>query len=97
VKHLQDVAKAADTLMVTLAGNSQTMTSRHQRCRSMCNTIRAVPKLKAKYWGTWEKFGDGYHRDCPDGPQEQDVMRRKIQTVSTELAKFKASYVRDLA
>jgi hypothetical protein len=148
-KHAELVAKAADQLFITLAGNSaifaeriktyddmiavkQKMeqdelkkfdviianleqalkeaaanptkktwsdgnTSAHQRCRSACNAIRNIPKLKAKYWGTWQKFGDNYERDCPDGERETAVMREKINTVKTELAKLKANYHGDLA
>jgi hypothetical protein len=82
----------------TKAAWSTGNTSAHQRCRSMCNTIRNVPKLKAKYWGTWEKFGNFYHKDAPDGaPEETAAMTAKIDTVKRELAKFKASYRGDLA
>lgn len=147
-KHVQDVAKAADFLFISLAGNSQVMTSRlktfddmlaakkkferdeiqkldtsienlekalaaaaadptkatwslgsssaHQRCRSMCNAIRNVPKLKTKYWSTWQPFGDEYNKDVPEGPREAEVMKKKIATVKTELAKFKANYKNDL-
>jgi hypothetical protein len=143
-----EVAKAADLLLLTITGNSDTMTSRlksfdtmiavkrkqameeakkldvivsnlekalgeakknptkagwstgntsaHQRCRSMCNAIRNIPPLKAKYWKTWQPLGDEYHRDAPDGPKEQDVMKKKIAFVEAELKKFKASYKRDM-
>lgn len=81
----------------TKAAWSTGTTSAHQRCRSMCNTIRNVPKLKAKYWSTWEKFGSFYHQDAPDGaPEETAAMIRKINTVKQELAKFKANFQRDL-
>jgi hypothetical protein len=76
---------------------SEGSTSAHQRCRSMCNMIRNVPKLKAKYWGTWQKFGDEYHKDAAEGALEAAAMKKKIETVKTELAKFKASYKKDLA
>jgi hypothetical protein len=150
VKHLETIAKTADTLWITLKSNSQVFSSRlatfdvllaeklkqeqdelakindtianlekalgevartptkaawstektsaHQRCRSMCNTIRNVPKLKAKYWSTWEKFGNFYHKDAPDGaPEETVAMNAKIDTVKRELAKFKANFRADLA
>ena len=76
---------------------SDGQTCAHQRCRSMCNMIRNVPKLKAKYWGTWQKFGDEYHKDAPVGAPETAAMKKKIETVKAELAKFKASYKKDLA
>jgi len=148
-KHLEEVAKAADVLSLSLAGNSQSMgealksfdkmleikkkaeleeqkklsetisnlekvlllaekqptinfwkdgqTSPHQRCRSMCNAIRNIPKLKTKYWATWQKFGDEYHRDAKPGPAEAETMKKKIATVKTALVTFKASYQKDLA
>jgi hypothetical protein len=89
---LKDVAKTP-TKKAWSDGN----TSAHQRCRSMCNTIRNVPQLKAKYWKTWEAFGNEYHRDAPDGPKEAEVMKKKIATVDSELKKFKANYQKDLA
>jgi DNA repair exonuclease SbcCD ATPase subunit len=152
VQHLQKIAKEADTLSLTLAGNSGGMTARlksfddmyavkmknqhdeiqkldetianleaalrdaaktptkkyweegkgdkksaHQRCRSMCNAIRNIAKLKTKYWKTWEPFGDFYHKSAPDGDQEAAAIQKKIQIVSGELAKFKTAYRRDLA
>jgi hypothetical protein len=72
--------------------------SAHQRCRSMCNAIRNIPPLHAKYWKTWQPFGDEYHKDAPDGPPaETTAMTKKIHTVQRELATFKANYKRDLA
>lgn len=81
----------------TKKGWSDGATCAHQRCRSMCNMIRNVPKLKAKYWGIWQKFGDEYHKDAPVGALEAAAMKKKIDTVKAELAKFKASYKKDLA
>jgi hypothetical protein len=148
-KHAEEVAKAADLLYMTLAGNSAYFggqlktfdamiavkhkmeqdelkkfevtlanldqalnetaanptkeswssgnTSAHQRCRSVCNAIRNIPKLKDKYWNTWQKFGDEYHKDCPAGEREGEVMRQKIATVKKELVALKSNYKRDLA
>jgi hypothetical protein len=65
----------------------------HQRCRSMCNFIRNVPQWKAKYWSTWQKFGDEYHKDVPIGdPKEKEKILAKISTVGKALAAFKTDY-----
>ena len=71
-------------------------TSAHQRCRSMCNTIRVVPVLKDKYWKTWQPFGDEYHKKAPDGPQEGAAIKKMISNVETALKVFKANYQKDL-
>jgi hypothetical protein len=69
-------------------------TSVHQRCRSMCNTIRAVEELDAKYWTTWQPFGDFYNKDAPDNNPEEEkkIMTQKVRTVVTALKDFKANY-----
>jgi hypothetical protein len=84
-------AAANPTKKVWFEGN----TSAHQRCRSVCNAIRNIPKLKPKYWATWQPFGDEFHRDCPDGEREQELMRKKIATVAKDQT-LKANYKRDI-
>jgi hypothetical protein len=90
-KALGEVAKTP-TKAFWSAGN----TSAHQRCRSMCNTIRVVPVLKGKYWKTWQPFGDEYHKKAPDGPQEAAAVKKMISNVETALKVFKANYQKDL-
>jgi len=90
---LKDFAKAP-----TKAAWSTGNTSSHQRCRSMCNSIRNIPALKDEYWSTWQKFGDEYHRDAPDGGEEETAaMKTKGQTVWKALATFKANYRKVMA
>ncbi len=76
---------------------SEGNTSAHQRCRSMCNAIRNIPELKQPYWATWQKFGDEYHKDAPDGdPAERKAMQAKIKTVITATMAFQKDYKRHL-
>lgn len=83
---------------LTKAGWSDGNTSIHQRCRSMCNAIRAIPELNDEYWTTWKPFGDFYNKSAPDNDQEEEkkVMTQKLRTVITALKDFKANYAKHL-
>ena len=64
----------------------------HQRCRSMCNAIAVLPGLKARYWATWEPFGNKYPEGAPDGPKEAAAVNKMLSTIIVALADFKRNY-----
>jgi hypothetical protein len=68
-------------------------TSAHQRCRSMCNIIRAVPGLKKQYWNQWQAYGDFYAKDVEAGTdQEKPQVLQLVKTVATALKTFESNY-----
>lgn len=72
-------------------------TSVHQRCRSMCNAIRNIHELSDAYWGTWQKFGDNYEKDAPEGGEEEKkAMTLKLKTLIAALKDFKATYTKHI-
>ena len=82
---------------LTVKGWSEGSDSTHQRCRSMCNAIRNIPALKAKYWKTWKPYGDEYHKDVTAGAKdESDEIKKKVASVVKSLAVFKANYKADM-
>ena len=83
---------------LTKVGWDSGKTSIHQRCRSMCNAIRAIPELSDEYWTTWQPFGNFYHKNAPDNDPDKakDVMTQKLRTVSVALKDFKANYAKHL-
>ena len=64
----------------------------HQRCRSICNAISVLPGLKAKYWATWEPFGNKYLDGAPDGPGEAEAVKKMLTNIVVALADFKKNY-----
>jgi len=64
----------------------------HQRCRSMCNAISVLPNLKAKYWATWEPFGNKYPADARDGDGEAEDVKKMLTNIVVALADFKKNY-----
>jgi len=63
----------------------------HQGCRSVNNSVAAIPALKKIYYPTWNKFGNNYADDIPDNdPEEAKKIKEKVKTVFNELIKFKA-------
>jgi hypothetical protein len=64
----------------------------HQRCRSMCNAISVLPNLKAKYWATWEPFGNKYPADARDGDGEAEDVKKMLTNIVIALADFKKNY-----
>lgn len=76
----------------------QGTTSAHQRCRSMCNTIRAVPGLKKQYWSTWQAFGDNYAKKVPvGGEEEKKAVLTLVRMVGAALKDFNANYEKFLS
>ncbi len=63
-----------------------------QVLRSVCNGVASIPEVKKKYWTTWEKFGDLYEKDAPDGPEEEKVIKQKIGTIALSLKELKSNY-----
>ena len=81
----------------TVAGWSDGAECSHQRCRSMCNSIRNIPELKAKYWNTWQPYGNDYHKDVKAGAADEGAkIKAKVATVAKSLAEFKAGYKKEL-
>lgn len=81
----------------TVAGWSEGTESSHQRCRSMCNSIRNIPELKVKYWATWQPYGNDYHKDVKAGAADEGAkIKGKVATVAKSLSEFKAGYKKEL-
>ncbi len=61
------------------------------------NSIRNIPELKAKYWGTWQPYGNDYHKDVKAGGSDEGTkIKAKVATVAKSLAEFKAGYKKEL-
>lgn len=68
-------------------------TSAHQRLRSMCNIIRAVPGLKKQYWSHWQAYGDFYAKSVEVGTeQEKPQVLQLVKTVAISLKTFELNY-----
>lgn len=68
-------------------------TSAHQRCRSMCNAIKAIPSLKKQYWSEWQKYGDFYAKNVVAGsPTEKAEIIAIVKEVGNSLKTFEAGY-----
>lgn len=64
----------------------------HQGCRSVCNGMAAIGELKKLYYPTWQKFGDFFCKDIPDGdPEEAKKVIAKVKIVAAELNKYKTA------
>ena len=96
------IAEAIHNLKAALALTAKTPTksawtddskSPHQRCRSMCNAIKAIPGLKKHYWTTWQPYGDFFAKDVvPGTADEAQQIIGKIKIVGGSLKEFEATY-----